>query len=188
MDHNYLGQYGPAIAKNLAKCTNLHTVYMGSNNLGQYGPETANNLNPSLHNVNMSGNNLGWYGIPIAKILAKYLKLEIVDMSANNLRKHGPETIENFALAPSLHTVYIHFNNLEGEPKTVEKLAMCLNLHRVSIEDVHRGPMLEITRNRNAQMHKSFKEAMDDTFKHTPPALLGLIEDYADCSIEFIAY
>ena len=151
------------IATALAKCPSLHTVNMSYNNLGQHGPATAENLAHarSLHTVNMSENSLGQYGPTTAENLTQSLSIHIVNMGKNSVS--SAEAIE-----------------------MANSFAYKDNPIKLGIEGTHRGPILKTISNDNAQMHKSFEQAMDATFNNTPLALLGLMEDYADFFIEFI--
>lgn len=55
----------------------------------------------------------------------------------------------------------------------------------LGIEDNLRELILETISKYNTQMHKSFEQAMNNTFGNTPPGLLGLMEGYADFFTEF---
>ncbi len=87
----------------------------------------------------------------------------------------------------NLHTVDMN-NNLSSADaiKIANFFAYKNNPITLGIEGKHRGPILETISNDNTQMHQSFEQAMNDTFNNTPPGLLGLMEGYADFSIEFI--
>ena len=190
MYSNNLGEHGPATAENLTHAPNLHTVNMGGNNLEEHGPATAENLAHalSLHTVDMRGNNLRQHGPATAENLAHARSLHTVNMSENSLGQYGPTTAENLTQSLSIHIVNMGKNSVSSAEaiEMANSFAYKDNPIKLGIEGTHRGPILKTISNDNAQMHKSFEQAMDDTFNNTPLALLGLMENYADFFIEFI--
>ncbi len=113
ISNNNLGEYGPAIAAELAKSYTLKSINMSGCNLGECGPEIAAALAklPTLQVIDMSGCNLGEYGPATAAELARSDALEI-NMSGNNLGAHGPVTAAELAKSDALKSVNIGDNNL----------------------------------------------------------------------------
>ena len=190
MSFNNLGEHGPATAENLAHALSLHTVNIAFNDLGEHGPATAENLTHalSLHTVDMSYNHLEEHGPATAENLAHAPNIHTVNISENSLGQHGPATAENLTQSLSIHIVNMGKNSVSSAEaiEMANSFAYKDNPITLGIEGTYRGPILETISNDNAQMHKSFEQAMDATFNNTPLALLGLMEDYADFFIEFI--
>ena len=102
--------------------------------------------------------------------------------------EHGPATAKNLAKSLSIHIVNMD-NNSVSSAEAIEIANFSSykdNPIKLGIEDTHRWPIFETISNDNAKTHKSFEQAMDDTFNNTPQVLLGLMENYADFFIEFI--
>ncbi len=140
ISNNNLGEYGPAIAAELAKSYTLKSINMSGCNLGEYGPAMAAELAklPTLQVIDMSGCNLGEYGPATAAELAKSDALEI-NMSANNLGAHGPATAAELAKSDALE-INMSGNNLGAHgPVTAAELAKSDALKSVNIGDNNLG-------------------------------------------------
>lgn len=136
--------------------------------------------------VNMANNNLIEHGPATAEQLITAPNLHIVDMSGNHLGEHGPATAEQLATSDSIRVVNMANNELcSGQAIAIAKsFAYKDNPIKLSIDIEFHHPISEAIKQDNDQMHAFFEQAISDTFGHTPPGLLGLMEGYADFLIE----
>lgn len=147
---------------------------------------------PDLHDLNLRFNWLQEKAVKMSEVLAKLPALRILNLSHNDLSIISPVVAENLAKSASLRDVQMGDNNLTNKEAIEIAMHFVPANIKLGIDQQFHQPILAAIEQSNNEMHVAFEEAMIDTFgKPTPGGkaldckeLLGLMEDYADSSIE----